>query len=160
MCCCSKPTINGEIGYKWQPNDASIRYPLNPPTLQENDTLLYDEPGRCGGVDSHSYHYRVVKVCGSLELLVCHGGGEERIRISCGKVIIPALATMDSNVRYWVLNAIFQAYSCGKRYGCENTKDLWQRAAAEKRIKTRKMRNSNCVKVSIEPAALPQSAEK
>lgn len=153
MCCCDTPTINGEIGYKWQSNDMPGTYPLNPPALQEGDALLFDEPGRCGGLDSHSYHYRVVKVCGSLELLVCHGGGEERMRVSCAKAIEPALAAMDSNARYWVLNAIFQAHSDGKRYGRESTTALWQRAAAEKRIKTRKVRGSDRVKVHIEPPA-------
>jgi hypothetical protein len=154
MCCCGKPTINGEIGYKWQPNDMPGTYPLYPPTLQDGDTLLFDEPGRCGGQDSHSYHYRVVKVCSSLELLVHHGGGDERMRIACGKAIEPALAAMDSTARYWVLNAIYQAHDNGKRYGRESTTDYWQKAAAEKRIKTRKVRGSHCVKVFVESPAL------
>ena len=60
MCSCGKPTINGELGYRWQPTDAPSIHPLNPPDLRPGETLVYDEPGRCGGMDSHSFHYRVV----------------------------------------------------------------------------------------------------
>ena len=59
MCCCGKPVINGQPGFKWQPNDAPRIHPVNPPALDEYETLLYDEPGRCGGLDAHCHHYRV-----------------------------------------------------------------------------------------------------
>jgi hypothetical protein len=46
---------------------------VDAPALLDGDVLLFDEPGRCGGLDSHCYHYRVVKRAG-LSLLVRHGG--------------------------------------------------------------------------------------
>jgi hypothetical protein len=35
MCCCDQPTVNGELGYKWQPNDAPmVRRPDAPELLE------------------------------------------------------------------------------------------------------------------------------
>jgi len=149
MCCCDKPTINGELGYKWNdPNAPAGIYPVNPPTLAEGDKLLYDEPGRCGGQDSHCHHYRVVTRSGSLFLLVRHGGGDESIRLSNGKVLLYGLELLD-RARYWTLNAIFHAQSNAKQEARELEASRWRKAAAEKRIKTRKQRNSDSVKVWI-----------
>lgn len=57
MCCCGKPVVNGEMGYKWQPNDNPRICPVNPPALEENDQLLRDEPGRCGGTKDIKQRY-------------------------------------------------------------------------------------------------------
>lgn len=149
MCCCGKPTINGEPGYRW--NDPSgpggIR-PVNPPDVVEGETILFDEPGRCGGIDSHSHHYRVVR--GSL--LVRHGGGDERVRLSNTNAVITALSGLDSNGRYWLLNAIYQAHHDGGRDAMVKERETWRKAAASKRIRTRKQRGSDSVKVWIEAA--------
>jgi hypothetical protein len=97
MCCCGKPTVNGEIGYRWNdPNAEPTVYPVNPPTLNENETLIYDEPGRCGGLDSHCHHYRLVCQFGSVRLLVRHGGGDERVRLSSTPTLLDTLVAMDS----------------------------------------------------------------
>jgi hypothetical protein len=128
-------------------NDNPSVRPVNPPALNDNDQLLRDEPGRCGGLDSHSFHYRLVKSYGSLTLLVRHGGGDERLRLS--GPLQRVLDNLDSTDCYWTLNAIYHAYSDGKRSGSEKTADKWRRAAAEKRIETRKQPRSNSVRVSI-----------
>lgn len=151
MCCCDKPNINGELGYKWQPNDRPVIRRPDPPTLTEYDTLLYDEPGRCGGQDSHCHHYRVVGQT-FLTLLYKHGGGEGRIRLSNSKALIPILASLDSNARYWLMNSIYHAYADGQRNGAERTEERWRMAAAEKRIKTRKLPYNKGVKVWMESA--------
>lgn len=157
MCCCDKPNINGEFGYKWQPDHAPSIRPVDPPTLSEYDTLLYDEPGRCGGTDSHCRHYRVVvSPGGSLELLVQHGGGKEFIYLANSPALKPILAALDTHARYWLLNSIAHAYSRGMDEGVQSTGALWRKAAAEKRIRTRKLPKSNQVKVWIEPVALIQ----
>ena len=154
MCCCDQPNVNGQPGYKWQPKDRPRIRPVNPPELKDNDRLLYDEPGRCGGMDSHCHHYRLVASGGhSATLLVKHGGGEERFRVSSTKTLLDTLAALDSNARYWVLNAIYHAHSDGKRDAQDKTNNRWMQAAADKRIKTRKRRGQNSVKVWIEPAA-------
>ena len=147
MCCCGKPVVNGEPGYKWNFNDNPSVRPVDPPSLNDNDQLLRDEPGRCGGLDSHCHHYRLVKSHASLLLLVRHGGGDERLHLS--GPLESVLAQLDSTDCYWALNAIYHAYSDGKRSGSENTANKWRRAAAEKRIKTRKARGSQTVRVWI-----------
>lgn len=151
MCCCGKPTINGQPGYKWQPNDPPSIRPVYPPELGEHDTQIYDEPGRCGGLDAHCHHYRVVKQFGSLFLLVQHGGGAERLRLHDTPSLIATLTALDTNSRYWLLHAIYYANSDGAKHAHEQTSRTWRQAAAEKRIKTRKQRGSASVKVWIEP---------
>lgn len=136
MCCCASPTINGELGYRWQPNDKPSIRPVDPPTLEQTDLLLFDEPGRCGGQDSHCHHYRVVG--NSPALLVRHGGGQERIRLSNGKAVVQALGMLDSNGRYWLLNALYHAQANARRDATQREYGRWMLAAIEKRIKVRR----------------------
>lgn len=150
MCCCGKPIINGQPGYKWRPEHSGV-YSLNPPELGEYDTLVYDEPGRCGGVDCHSHHYRVVKRFSQLALLVRHGGGDERIKLHETKSFRDLLASLDSDGRYWLLHTIYYSYHDGRDLARDQTESKWRQAAAEKRIKTRKVRGQGSVKVWIEP---------
>jgi hypothetical protein len=153
MCCCGKPIVNGERGYKWNRSDEPEGiYPVNPPTLSDRDELLRDLPGRCGGLDSHSYHYRLIRSGCAYELLVRHGGGDERIHHLSGPIIEPLLQ-LDSNACYWLLNAIYHAHADGKRLGSETTDRRWREAAAQGRVKTRKVRNRDAVTVTILPMA-------
>lgn len=147
MCCCGKPTVNGEDGYSWEGKTFSVRSPM-PPELKETDTLLYDEPGRCGGLDCHSHHFRVVKGSNGPELLVKHGGGEQRFRLF--KTVLEPLSKLDSNGRFWLLHEIFWIQSESAREAREQEQQRWKRAAAEKRIKTRKLPAQGFVKVWIE----------
>ena len=151
MCCCGKPTINGELGFRWNNPDAKPGiYPLNAPKLNEGDTLLYDEPGRCGGLDCHSHHYRLVRIYGSIYLYVRHGGGDERFRLSTTPSFLAGLAAMDSTMRYWTFHSIYYAHHYAVQEARDAERSRWQQAAADKRIKTRKQRGSNTVKVWIE----------
>ena len=150
MCCCDKPTINGEMGYKWQPNDKPSIRPVNPPSLDDRDILLYDEPGRCGGLDSHCHHYRLVQSGPYFSLLVRNGGGDKRIDLSLYGEQRKVFDRLNSNDRYWLLNAIYHAHSNSERKSRETTNQMWINAAAEKRIKTRKVRGRDRVKVWIE----------
>lgn len=148
MCCCQKPTINGQLGYRYDCTGGTAVYPVNPPSLAEGETIIFDEPGRCGGVDSHAYHYRVVT---GPELLVRHGMGEERISyLSNGKKLVEAMKLLDSDARYWVMNAIYHAQKSAARNEGEKVNAYWQKAAAEKRIRTRKYPSRNTIKVWIE----------
>ena len=110
MCACLEPNINGNPGYSWDGKNVSTR-PVHPPALNDTDVLLFDEPGRCGGLDCHSHHYRLVKHHGSIELLVQHGGGTERLRVSTphGRRNTFSFDGMDSNTRYWIFHAIYHS---------------------------------------------------
>jgi hypothetical protein len=151
MCCCGKPTINGEPGCKMTYESAPGIHPLNPPALEERDVLLFDEPGRCGGTDSHAFHYRLVEHCG-ISLLVRHGGGDERLSLSTTPAMLQTLTALDSNARYWIFNAIFHAHHDAARDARIVEADTWRTAAAEKRIKTRKFPSRGIIKVWIDPA--------
>ena len=139
--------VNGEPGYKWNFNDDPGVRRVDPPFLENHDTLIRDEPGRCGGIDSHCHHYRLVKSFSSLMLLVRNGTGDHRLHLS--GPLESVLARLDSTDCYWVLNAIYHGYSEGKQSGSEKTAHNWRTAAAEKRIKIRKQRGSNTVRVWI-----------
>jgi hypothetical protein len=152
MCCCGKPVVNGEPGYKWQPNDPPMVRPANPPPMEDGDALLFDEPGRCGGTDSHSYHYRVVLRRGSVWLLVRHGGGDENCVVGYHQTALDGLHPLTSDQRYWLLSAIYHARSTARRDEHAKVNSHWRQAAAEKRIRTRKQRGRDEVKVWIEPA--------
>jgi len=160
MCCCGKPTINGTPGYRWNdPNAPASTYPVNPPDLQDGDTLLHDEPGRClKGLDSHSFHYRLVKNGGFRYLLVRTGAGDRRIRLSPSCDLLSfRLDSLDSTSRYVLFNVIYHATVDAARVARDAERADWQRAAAEGRIKTRKVRGQNYVKVTVE-SPLFQSA--
>ncbi len=126
MCCCAAPNVNGEPGYSWDGKHIGT-HPVNPPDLQERDALLFDMPGRCGGMDSHSHHYRVVRGSGGVCLLARHGGGGVRIRLSLPR----GLAWLDLTERqrgdrYWILNALYHAYADGLYKGRTEESDRWR----------------------------------
>src|SRR6266567_8637784 len=108
MCCCGKPNVNGEPNaYSWD-GKRFMTYPPNPPALETGDELLHDEPGRCGGTDSHSHHLRIVKQqYGGLAILVRHGGGTERIALGHRNYILGAMHDLDSNGRYWLMLGVY-----------------------------------------------------
>ena len=153
MCCCGRPTINGQLGaYSWDGKSFMTLAPA-PPAIEDGDELLYDEAGRCGRLDCHSHHFRLVKrQYGGHALLVRHGGGDQRMNLDCvAALTIPSLAAMDSNTRYWFLHAFYSIHTEAERTARDSRDSMWRQAAAEKRIKTRKYRGSNRVRVTIEP---------
>lgn len=158
MCCCPLPNKNGQPGYRWNnPDGPTSVYPVNPPALADGDTLLCDEPGRCGGLDSHSHHYRLVlSSTGGYWLFVRHGAGDEHIRLSNGLIVSNALALLTSDARYWMMGAIFHAQSHAARDARYGEHERWKRAFLEKRIKTRK--HKGYVTVTIEPKVTEVSA--
>lgn len=152
MCCCGKPTVNGDPGYSWDGKSFSVRNPWFP-ELQEGDELIKDLPGRCGGVDSHCHDLRLVKRHSQLYLLVHNGGGDTRIKLRAygGAVCVETMAENDC---YWVLLMLFHVQSDGARFAREAEAHKWQKAAADGRLKTRKQRGQNSVKVWIDQPAL------
>lgn len=146
MCCCGQPTKNGELGFRWNnPNAAPSVRPVNPPALIDGDTLLFDEPGRCGGIDSHCHHYRVVRHGGTVWLLVRHGGGDQRIRMSNGSKFVEGIANVDSDIRYWLLNAMYHAQHDAMYLARQDERQKWQMAAVDKRIRVRRRNGSKYV---------------
>jgi hypothetical protein len=101
-------------------------------------------------MDSHCHHYRLVQNCGVC-LLVRHGGGDERIHLSLPRGSnIESSWRMDSNTRYWILNAIYHAHSNGRRDGIASEAAKYLRAFAEGRLKKRKLPKQGTVRIWIE----------
>ena len=152
MCCCDKPNVNGTPGaYSWDGKSHMTREPA-PPALADGDSLIHDEPGRCGGLDAHSHHFRLVKNAGRYAILVRHGGGDERIPLGCTvPMTVPALAAMDSNSRYWLFHTLYSVQRDAARSASETCSQEWKQAAAEKRIRTRRLPKRGICKVWIDP---------
>jgi hypothetical protein len=150
MCMCDKPTINGEPGYSWDGKTFSTRQPA-PPDLASDDTLIFDEAGRCGGLDCHSHHFRVVKTSVMYWILVRHGGGNERFNLpTTFRLSLPALQAMTSNERYWLLHTIYSTRRDGEQYGAGRMDERYRAAFAEGRLKKRKMPGRAAFKIWIE----------
>ena len=151
MCFCEKPTRNDEQ-QGW--NSEAFA-----PALSGDDALVYDECGRCqpqvngtGSVDYHSHHFRLVTSYGMTYLLVRHGGGDERVSIGYSYMrVVELLEPMDSDRRYLMLHALYSIHKNASMTARNEESCRWQTAAAEKRIRTRKLPAQKQVKVWIEP---------
>lgn len=150
MCCCEQPTVNGQPGYKWQPGDVPIVRQVSPPDTGDSK-VIFDEPGRCGGLDSHCHHYRIAGNGHNAALYCRNGGGDSMFRLSNAPAVVAALSALDSNARYWLLNAMYHASQDSARTAGEETARRWATAAVEKRIRIRRTRGVR--RVEIVPAA-------
>jgi hypothetical protein len=159
MCSCGKPTVNGEFGYRWQPSNMPSIHPIQPPVIEEGDVLLYDSPGRCGRVDSHCHHYRVVRHGSFLFLLIQHGGGREKMRLGNEDYFASTLAVINETERYWLLNGIYRAIYHATGCARQTTEYEWRSAIAENRVRRRKQRGQARVTVTIEPRSSLDCAE-
>lgn len=127
------------------------------PSLPEESTLIFDEPGRVlNNVCYRSHYLRVFKPVlgeyfGQYMLIVKHGGGVESWPMGHTKQVIDALGILDSDSRYLLLYTLMRAHQESERRTVEKQNVFWRQAAAEKRIKTRKVKGG--VKVWIEEKA-------
>lgn len=123
------------------------------PFLAEGSASLFLEPGRVlDNVCYRAYCFRVSKPgFGDYILSVKHGGGEESWNLEWNKSLIAALGKMDSDSRFLTLHALMRAHQISERNTVEKRDSFWRQAAAEKRIKTRKVKAG--VKVWIEEKA-------
>jgi hypothetical protein len=131
------------------------------------ETILFDEPGRivlwgsatdagsCGGMVNHlSHHYWIVQPeLGQLTLRVHHGAGVEEIPFGYPSDLIhAAFSGMSSDQRFRFLSEIFWQFRKAREIALARCNAEWTQAAGEGRIKTRKVRGQNAVKVTLEPA--------
>lgn len=124
------------------------------PDLLDGDTLIYDECGRVmDKTDYRSHYFRLVKDSfGSCYLLVKHGAGQERISTGWSKRIIPSLADLDSDSRYFMLHTLHKMYGYGAQQARTATEHQYRTAFVDGRLKKRKVRGQSAVKVWITPA--------
>jgi len=166
---CKKPNKNGELGYSWDGKGSGTRSVAEPELPSDKLEIVYDEPGRCqptaGGevyrIDHHCHHYQLVRdESACYRAFVRHGGGTEEIGnyYQWGQVA-KIMKSMDSDTRFVLFMSIAGLCDGVKRNAKAAESEKWLKAAAEKRIKTRKMPGLNGrVKVWIEPEKLEAAA--
>lgn len=131
------------------------------PTPKDGETILFDEPGRVldlkaeGGkynVDYRSHSFRVfASEVGSITLAVKHGGGQERWHVGSENApLLHALARLSSDERYFTLYAIMEAHTRSAQMGYARACGEYESAFIEGRLKKRKERGKNQVRVWIE----------
>lgn len=142
MCRCEKPNVNGQPGYSWDGTPGIC--PINPPDLRDGDELIYDEPGRCDGIDSHCHHFRVVnRNYGELVLLVRNGNGDHSFPLRRtqsyprNSIKLALDAVPDSNARYWLLQNLYHMMSAVKSEATSIERGKWNKAIRENRLKIR-----------------------
>lgn len=129
------------------------------PHVGDDETCLFSEGGRIRdredgspGVTYQSFSFRVVKdKYGGVYLRVKHGAGEEQWQVdSCERAVVEALSTLGSDGRYFILFAIMRAHQKSRQAAMDSTALEYRRAFAEGRLKKRKLRGQDLVKVWIE----------
>lgn len=128
------------------------------PSTPYGNVILFEEPGRIvENVDHYSHYFILSRSAYSdtiMTLSVKHGGGEESFLWHVTTSLLNALSLMSSDGRFLLFRAIIDAHHKSAETTAQKVNANWQRAAAEKRIKTRKMPGRNEVKVWIEAAPL------
>ena len=131
--------------------------PWRAPELLDGDQLVYDECGRIlGNVCYRSHYYRLVKTGGwRYAIIVKHGAGTERINLGTrGNAIVDALALFGSDARYSFMSEFFNATRQAARNAGDTVSLEYRQAFADGRLKKRKARGKNSVRVWIEPATV------
>ena len=158
MCCCQKPNQNGKPGYSWDGKNIGTRN-ISAPSIPDGATLVYDEPGRCSPmldgnpykVDHHCHHYRIYKGDYGHVAVVEHGMGRVEFMESYDvDRLVPLMRSMDSDARFIVLMTFEHTWNSSAHDATTRENAKWRIAAAEKRIKTRKVRGTDRVEVWIE----------
>ena len=150
MCCCEKNVVNGQPGYSWDGHTTQI-HPIVPPDIAQGDTVLFDEPGRCckvRGIDCHCHHLAFVKSDGNSRYIACrHGGGTVCYEVPRYAKIDYVLAGLDSDGRYWLMYAMWEAASSAAKQSRADTERTWATAVAENRTKIRRRHGRRYVEI-------------
>jgi hypothetical protein len=119
------------------------------------NNILLEEKGRViGEVDYNSFTLKLVRDMGFYHLYVIHGAGEEKISlIHVKEQVIKTILNMEPDTRFLTLFAFYDIAKNEFQKGFNEAEVTYQRAAAEGRLKTRKVRGENRVKVWVEDPA-------
>lgn len=127
------------------------------PKVSETDTVIFSEHGRIAfNIDYRSHWFTLVKQqFGGHVLLVSHGAGEEAIQLPRCRFeqVVDVLAGLSSDLRYLMLHQLFNIHRDGRTLGRVGVECIYKKAFADGRLKKRKVRGANKVKVWIEADA-------
>lgn len=129
------------------------------PTLAEGATRIFAEPGRVLDLKARGGNYDVCYRSHAFavdalprddyRVTVKHGGGEESVKVR--REFVQALHGMTSDARYFVLYELMDSRATHARAAAERVRGEWSQAFADGRLKKRKQRGTNSVRVWIEP---------
>lgn len=129
--------------------------PARAPKVHETDTVIFSEHGRIAfNLDYRSHWFILVKQqFAGHALLVSHGAGEEQIQLPRCRFehVIDVLSGLNSDLRYLMMYQLFDIHKEGRTLGREAVEFLYKKAFAHGRLKKRKIRGANKVKIWIEP---------
>lgn len=131
------------------------------PPVNDGETILIEEPGRVlpprgetgQGTCCRSHYFLVVKQqYGGALLRVRHGAGVEEWRLGWDyERVVKGLQALDSDTRFRFLWTLMDARHEAEREAAERTASKYREAFVEGRLKKRKKRGTNEVRVWIEP---------
>lgn len=123
-----------------------------------DDKVVIELPGRVVGNTCHRSHY--LRVCESGTVFVRHGGGEESFSLGYdAHVLIGVLERATDDEQYLIIRRIYETRSADKRAAATETQAKVFKAFIEGRLKKRKERGSEKVKVWIEDAPLVKKVD-
>lgn len=130
--------------------------PLRQPVIEAGDIEVYSEHGRdIENVCYCSHWFKIVRAeFGGFYLLVRHGGGEERVRLSHKKIVINSLAKLESDERYLLMWQMLDIKHESERAAISETRQEIEEAFVGGRLKKRYYPKRGITKVWIEPKKL------
>ena len=122
------------------------------PSLKPGYTRVFSEHGRILGNTCYRSHWMALDKGehGGYFLTVKHGGGEEHFQIAYSKRLVDALAALDSDARYFILHQFLRIKQDAERAAQDKTANDYKRAFAEGRLRKRKLRGQDAVKVWVD----------
>ena len=129
------------------------------PTVPDDETLLYLEPGRVlqqgrDRVDYGSFWYSLSLRLGRLLLRVKHGAGEECHDLGYeNPQKLAAFAALDSDSRFMMFHTIRGLGEESAKMAASKMRHDYAKAFVDGRLRKRKQRGANEVKVWIDAAA-------
>lgn len=150
------PHVTDAQNYAWRERE------WRRPPVNEGEEVLIEEPGRVLppmsgeglGTCCRSHYFLVVKPGkhGSPVLRVRHGGGDQQWRLSWdSERVIKGVQALDSDTRFRFLWMLMDAHNDSERNAEARTSHEYRQAFVDGRLKKRKKRGSNDVRVWIEP---------
>lgn len=125
--------------------------PWRAPSLEEGDSLIFDECGRVlDNTCYRSHYFRMVKNGNLNFIIVKHGGGQERHQVGYSNRLGQALVKLDSDARYFMLHTLYRAIKDAKHAASMETAREYTQAFVDGRLRKRKLPARHRTRVWIE----------
>lgn len=126
-----------------------MQYPT--PSISDSAITLFEEKGRViNDVDYSPFTVALAQDFDSYHVIITSGAGTESFFLTFDPLVADAISNMPSDARFLTLLEMREIKTRFLSAGFNKAQSIWQRAAAEDRIKTRKLRGRNEVRVWIE----------